>query len=66
MEIPDELIRDLYHAAFELASFAKDECRDYPIRKKRYWLDMGIKVQKLYEAVEKYGHWELHSRTRKE
>lgn len=64
MEVPDDLIRELYHAAFCVAYYAKDECKDYKSSKKKYWFDLGIKIEQLYQAVEKYGSWEVRQSPR--
>ena len=59
MDVPDNLLHNLYHRAFDVAYYAKDECRDHLPNKKRYWMDLGIKIESLYQAVEEFGNWEV-------
>lgn len=54
----ERLIQDLKSSAFRLTSFALDHCHDRDPRKKRYWLEMGVKLESLHQAVEALDRYE--------
>lgn len=58
----ESVTQDLYHCAFAVAYYAKDECQDYRPNSKRYWMDLGMKIQSLYQAVENFADIERKER----
>lgn len=66
MEVPDEIVQELYCCSQDVCYHALDTKREFNSETKiEFWLDLGAKIQRLMVANDAYHKWDIEQLSKK-